>query len=78
MTPREMLADAVREAEMRAKHITDDRIDDIVKALCDKFGYGAVMDSAMRQWLRKDERGAIITIGCMSVCRAALQKESET
>lgn len=78
ITPRELLEDAVKQADLRTKHITDPQIDGVVKALCERFGYGAVMDSAMRQWIKKDEVGAIITIGCLSICRAALDnKESK-
>lgn len=75
-TPRSMLEDAVRDAHLRAKHITDPRVDQIVKDLCEQYGYGAVMDSAMRQWLQKDERGAIITVGCMGVCEAVLDGDA--
>jgi isochorismate hydrolase len=75
-TARQLLEDAVRDADTRLKHIKDPRVDDIVRALCEQWGYGAVMDSAMRQWLQKDERGALIIAGCMSTCRAVLDAEA--
>ena len=33
-----------------------------VKAICERIGYGAVMDSAARQWFLKDPCGAL-TVG---------------
>jgi hypothetical protein len=41
-------------AEMRVQE------DPAVRVLCEKFGYGAVMDSASRMWYRKDPYGALV------------------
>lgn len=39
--------------------------DDAVKRLCDRHGYGAVMDSAARQWTKMDGSGAFFIGGCV-------------
>ena len=56
-----------QDAATRALNIRDERIDDRVKALCELYGYGAIMDSAARQWAIKDSRGAFYIGGCLSV-----------
>jgi hypothetical protein len=43
--------------------------DAAVDALCERFGYGAVMDAAARLWARRDPRGAL-TVG---PCRATVE-----
>lgn len=50
-------------AEARATHINDP-LDPQIKELCEKFGYGRVMDCASRQWFKKDKFGAFIIAGC--------------
>lgn len=42
--------------------------DEHVAAICDRYGYGAVMDAAARLWARKDPLGAITT----GVCRGTI------
>lgn len=39
--------------------------DAAVRALCEKHGYGAVMDSAARLWAQKDGRSAFFIGGCV-------------
>jgi len=48
-----------------------------VEALCERYGYGAVMDAASRLWARKDSMGAFYIGGCIGMktdreARAAL------
>ncbi len=56
----------VVEAAERALNIHDN-IDATVKILCEGFGYGAVMDSAARQWALKDSMGAFYIGGCLQL-----------
>lgn len=53
------------DAYQRSLHIFDNRVDGYVRDLCERHGYGAVMDSAMRQWINKDEMGAFYIGGCL-------------
>lgn len=51
-----------------------------VEALCERYGYGAVMDAASRLWARKDSIGAFYIGGCIGMkpedeVRNALQGE---
>lgn len=46
--------------------------DPMIKDLCERIGYGAVMDSAARQWQRKDNFGAHTVGSCVGVIRHAL------
>lgn len=46
--------------------------DRMIKDLCERIGYGAVMDSAARQWQRKDNWGAHTTAGAVGVLKIAL------
>jgi hypothetical protein len=57
----------------RAKNITAPE-DAVVKSLCEKWGYGAVMDSAQRQWFLKDGNGCHTTGACASTIRAVSKK----
>ena len=65
-------------AEERSTYIRAPE-DPAVKMLCERFGYGAVMDSASRQWIRKDPRGAFYIGGCVGdrTARAALSQKEE-
>ena len=36
-----------------------------VEALCERYGYGAVIDAAARLWARKDPKGAFYIGGCI-------------
>lgn len=53
------------DAYQRSIHIADNRLDGYVRDLCERYGYGAVMDSAMRQWIKKDQMGAFYIGGCL-------------
>jgi hypothetical protein len=44
-----------------------------VAALCERWGYGAVMDSAARQWRKKDPSGCFLVGPCPSMVERALQ-----
>jgi len=56
------------EAVTRALNIHDLAIDHMVKSLSEHYGYGAVMDSAARQWALKDSIGAFYIAGeCLYV-----------
>lgn len=64
----DVLYDALRRAER--VHAPEDAE---IEALCERIGYGAVMDAAMRLWLRKDRSGgAFIIGGCEGTVRAIL------
>lgn len=55
------------QAVSRALHIEAPEDGD-VEALCETFGYGAVMDAAARLWARKDSMGAFyIADNCLAV-----------
>lgn len=47
--------------------------DELVEALCERIGYGAVMDSAARQWRRKDPVGAFLVGPCIGSVEAAVR-----
>lgn len=55
-----------RDAAYRAIHIKAPE-DTAVEILCERYGYGAVMDSAARLWARKDPRGAFYIGGCLGL-----------
>jgi hypothetical protein len=46
--------------------------DAAVGALCERWGYGAVMDSAARQWRRKDPSGAFLVGACACIVEGVL------
>ena len=52
-------ADAFRRRHMHAPE------DPHVYVLCERYGYGAVMDAASRLWARKDSMGAFYIGGCI-------------
>jgi hypothetical protein len=61
------MSDEKRDAVFRALSIVD-LIDVEIKQLCEKYGYGAVMDSASRQWILKDSVGALYVAGeCLNI-----------
>ncbi|MFV1538731.1 hypothetical protein [Phaeobacter sp. JH204B] len=68
------------DAIARAGAITA-REDCEVNVLCEKYGYGAVMDSAARQWACKPDgrSGAFFVGGCIgdTTARAALSQTGE-
>ena len=47
--------------------------DAAVGRLCEQWGYGAVMDSAARQWRRKDPDGAFLVGTCAVIVRGVLK-----
>ena len=48
------------------------REDPEVLALCNRYGFGAVMDSASRQWIKKDNSGAFFIGGCVGDASARI------
>jgi len=57
----------------RAKNIRAPE-DDAVRPLCEGVGYGAIMDSAQRQWFLKDNDGCHTCGPCAASVRFALKK----
>ena len=51
--------------------------DEIVRKLCERIGYGAVMDSAARQWRRKDPVGSFVTGPCIGTIIYELKRSSD-
>ena len=47
-----------------------------IRELCERVGYGAVMDSAARQWRRKDPYGAFVVGPCIGTLESELIKEA--
>lgn len=67
-----MRSDAVSRADLIAREDVE------VLGLCRKYGFGAVMDSASRQWVRIDNSGAFFIGGCVgdkSALRALSEKK---
>ena len=46
--------------------------DRTIRALCEELGYGAVMDSAARQWFKKDKDGAHTSGACAATVRRVI------
>lgn len=69
-----MAGDPRSDAIIRAVYI-DAPEDAQVEVLCEKFGYGAVMDAAARLWAKKDSMGALYVAGGCLECRD-LQSEA--
>ena len=68
---------------VRARTFEDLPEDAVVEAVCERFGYGAVMDAAARLWFRKDQIGAFVSGPCAVTVRdiktqlaAIMQKEN--
>jgi beta-galactosidase/beta-glucuronidase len=40
-----------------------------ILALCERLGFGAVMDSAARQWALRDPVGALYIGGCLGTAK---------
>jgi hypothetical protein len=70
--------DALREVfnlmdiDGKRQSIRDERVDSIVKSLCEQHGYGAVMDAAARQWRAKDPAGAFLIGPCVATAQAVV------
>ena len=58
----------------RAKNIKDEPLDSLIKKICETSGYGAVMDSAARQWFLKDKPGSITTGASSGSIRVVMHK----
>jgi hypothetical protein len=58
--------DSCSEHSQRAGNVSDP-IDPIIKELCEQHGYGAVMDSAQRQWQLKDPIGCLTIGPCLGM-----------
>jgi hypothetical protein len=75
--------DALREVislmdiDGKRQSIRDERVDSIVKSLCEQHGYGAVMDAAARLWREKDPIGAFMVGPCVGTMKSALSKQKE-
>ena len=63
-----MLNDSMDRENLRAPE------DDEVLELCERIGYGAVMDSAARQWRRKDSIGAFVVGPCIGTIVSLLER----
>jgi hypothetical protein len=48
-----------------------------VYVLCERYGYGAVMDAASRLWARKDSMGAFYIGGCIGIKPDAQKVEAD-
>jgi hypothetical protein len=44
-----------------------------VRIMCEEYGYGAVMDSAARQWREKDPIGAFMVGPCVALIRKVMR-----
>lgn len=45
-----------------------------IERLCERLGYGAVMDAAARLWVRKDPIGALTVGPCVATVQSAIAK----
>lgn len=52
--------------------------DEHIAYLCERYGYGAVMDAAARLWARKDPRGAFTVGPCRALVEGALARWDES
>ena len=67
----------VEQAELRHKHIHAPE-DPMIKDLCERIGYGAVMDSASRQWMYKDPKSGAFIQACYGLFKIALDNTQAT
>jgi hypothetical protein len=72
-TPLEHIRIAVAEAELRTRRVNDSR-DAEIREMCERLGYGAVMDTAMRLWIKKDPDGAFYIGGCLGYAKAVIRE----
>ena len=61
----------------RAKGIRDDRCDAEVLALCERVGFGAVMDAAARLWFLRDPEGSFVVGPTVHTARMAKAAAAE-
>jgi hypothetical protein len=64
---RSMLTQSKERATLTAPEDTE------IERLCQRLGYGAVMDAAARLWRRRDPVGAQLIGGCIAVIERALR-----
>lgn len=57
----------------RAKGITDEPFDSLIKEICEESGYGRTIDSAARQWQLKDNKGAFTSGPCVATVQTAIK-----
>lgn len=69
---RELVAGMVKWADSRPGIEAPEDPD--VLALCERVGFGAVMDSAARQWQRRDPLGAFVVGPCLATARRAVPR----
>lgn len=62
--------------KVRAENINA-KEDEVIKQLCEHIGYGAVMDSAARQWYLKDNLGCHTTYHCFGVVKVVTEKAEQ-
>ncbi|MAI17129.1 MAG: hypothetical protein CBC71_06215 [Rhodobacteraceae bacterium TMED111] len=67
------LQDSALSVDIRSKGIKAIE-DNEVKQLCERVGYGAVMDSASRQWHIKNHGAGLTTYHCYSVVKSVTEK----
>lgn len=67
----------VEQAELRHKHIHASE-DPMIKYLCERIGYGAVMDSASRQWMDKEPKSGVFIQACYGLFKISLDKTQTT
>ena len=68
-----MLLNSLREAQGRTELIHAPE-DVEIERLGERIGYGALMDGAMRIWLRKYGGGAFLICGCYDVIASMLKE----
>ncbi len=66
----------LREADLRANLTAPE--DPEVLELCKRIGFGAVMDSAARQWRKRDQIGAFVVGSCLGLIRPVLAAYEKT
>ncbi len=70
---RDALRDVVNLMDVDGKRQAITALEDPhVRLLCERYGYGAVMDSAARQWRAKDPVGAFLVGPCVATAQAVL------
>lgn len=70
---RNLLSGLYHDSEVRVRHVHAPE-DEVVRALCERIGYGAVMDAAARLWRQKDPCGAFVVGPTLCELRKALEE----
>lgn len=75
------LIEILQETRVMLEHCDEGRAgrvnapeDAYVRELCERIGYGAVMDSAQRSWELKDAIGCFTCGPCLSTVRSLLKR----